>query len=76
MAFFPVSIARRFLLKIFLIVSVRRWSSSFSSGLVEGAVSLVEVLLIPGFLLEGELSEDVDRVRVGVEIFYTFWKHF
>ena len=68
MASFPVRIYSSFLLKIRLIVSVNRRSSAVSTALVEGVISVLEELFVPGVEFEGELSEKVTRALVGLDL--------
>ena len=38
-------------------------------ALVDGVVSVLEEVFVPGFVLEGELSEKVSRALVGFNLF-------
>ena len=53
-----------FFIKILLIVSVRRWSSAGLWTLVEGIVSVADVLLISRVVLIGELMENLTLNKV------------
>ena len=67
MASFQVKIAKNFLLKILLIVSVSHKSSALSMAPIERVVSVFEEVFVAGVVLEGELSENVTRAFVGVD---------
>ena len=58
-----MSIASSFLLKTLLRASVKRKSSSASSRLPEGVVSVLEEAFVAG--VEGVVSEKVTRALVG-----------
>ena len=61
----PVKMARNFLLKTFLRVSVNN-ISSVSSIMLPVGVSVFEVVFIPG--VDGVVSENVTLVFVGVDL--------
>ena len=70
--FFPVSIARSFLLNTLYIVSLRRWFFTLSVVLLEVFVSDVEVLLVPGVAFVDELSEFVTEFGLEMKFFDEF----
>ena len=68
MASLPVRIAKSFLLKNRLIVSVNLGSSMIFTALVDFVVSALEEVFVPGVVLEGELSEKFTRALVVVDL--------
>ena len=65
-AYFPVRMASRFLLKNLFRVSVKRKSSAASTTLPDGVVTVFEEVIVAG--VEKELFEKVTLALIGVDL--------
>ena len=68
----PVRAASSFLLKIQITVFASLWSSTVFMALVEGVVFVFDGVFVARVVLDGELSEKVIRVFVGVDFAVLF----